>query len=111
MTRPDDAERLAELRAQLSADPSLDAGNVTVAFRDGALHLSGRITDDRAWFAIVKLASGFASRVVDEIEMRREARWHARVPRPTQRGSDNADDAPAGQAERTCLTGASAGRL
>lgn len=69
MTRPDDAERLAELRAKLSADPSLDAGNVTVAFRDGALHLSGRITDDRAWFAIVKLASGFASRVVDEIEM------------------------------------------
>jgi hypothetical protein len=44
---------------------------VEVTFRDGALHLSGRIADERAWFAIVKLASGFASRVVDEIEMRR----------------------------------------
>jgi len=72
MTHPDTDERLAELRARLSADPSLDAGKVEVAFRDGALHLSGRTTDERAWFEIVKLASGFASRVVDEIEMRRE---------------------------------------
>jgi len=71
MTRPDDLERLAELRAKLSADPALEAQAVEVTFRDGALHLSGRIADERAWFAIVKLASGFASRVVDEIEMLR----------------------------------------
>ena len=72
MTGPDDDDdRLAELRARLSADPSLEAETVEVAFRDGALHLSGRIADEKAWFAIVKLASGFASRVVDEIEMRR----------------------------------------
>jgi hypothetical protein len=71
MTLNDDSERLAELRARLATDPSLDAGKVEVAFRNGALHLSGRITDERAWFAIMKLASGFASRVVDEIEMRR----------------------------------------
>jgi hypothetical protein len=72
MIQPNDNDRLAELRAKLAKDPSLDAGGVEVAFRDGALHLSGQTTDEKAWFAIVNLASGFASRVVDEIEMRRD---------------------------------------
>lgn len=76
MIQADDDERLAELRAQLARDPSLDAVGVEVAFRDGALHLSGRTTDEKAWFAIVNLASGFASRVVDEIEMRRDLFAH-----------------------------------
>jgi hypothetical protein len=73
MIQPNDNDRLAELRAKLAADPSLDAEGVEVTFRDGALHLSGRTTDEKAWFAIVNLASGFASRLVDEIEMRTQA--------------------------------------
>ena len=76
MIHPDDNERLAQLRAKLAKDPSLNACAVKVAFRDGALHLSGRTTDEKAWFAIVNLASAFASRVVDEIEMRRDRFAH-----------------------------------
>lgn len=66
-----ESERLAQLRARLSADPTLDAREVNVAFRDGALHLSGVMHDEKAWFALVNVAGTFAPAVVDEIEVRR----------------------------------------
>jgi hypothetical protein len=65
-------ERLARLRARLAEDSTLDAREVNVSFRDGALHLSGVMHDEKAWFALVNVAGAFAAHIVDEIQVRQQ---------------------------------------
>jgi osmotically-inducible protein OsmY len=67
-----ESDRLAQLRAMLSADPTLDASGVNVTFRNGAVHLSGVMHDEKAWFALINVAGTFARAIVDEIEVRRK---------------------------------------
>jgi hypothetical protein len=68
-----ESDRLTQLRARLAGDPSFDASQVDVAFEDGALHLSGVMHDEKAWFALVSVAGTFATTVVDEIHVRKDA--------------------------------------
>jgi len=69
-----ESDRLAQLRARMAEDSSLGASQVQVAFKNAALHLSGTMDDEKAWFALMNVAGTFAATVVDEIEGK------ARVP-------------------------------
>jgi hypothetical protein len=61
---------IADVRTRPSSDGGPETGAVEVTFRGGALHLAELVGSERAWFAIVRVASGFAIKALRALAVR-----------------------------------------
>lgn len=61
---------IADVQTKPSSDGDLRTGAVEVSFRGGALHLAELVGSERAWFAIVRVASGFATKALRALAVR-----------------------------------------